>query len=64
MGLKHASATVPFFPSVEISVHWEISKSGQMVVDVHDPESSMGVFKLGKTNTLQGKSKYTFTVHV
>ncbi|KAH7013809.1 Six-hairpin glycosidase-like protein [Ilyonectria destructans] len=65
MGLKHASATVPLFPSSQISVHWEISKSGRMVVKIHAPKNSHGVFKLGKTKkTLPGKSKYTFTVHV
>ncbi|KAF7557150.1 hypothetical protein G7Z17_g947 [Cylindrodendrum hubeiense] len=63
MGLKHASATVPLFPSGQISVHWEIKKNGQMLVEVRAPKSLKGVFKLGKTKkTLQGKSKYRFTV--
>lgn len=36
-----------------------------MVVDVYALQKFQGIFKPGKTKkTLQGKSKYTFTVHV
>ncbi|KAH7161092.1 Six-hairpin glycosidase-like protein [Dactylonectria macrodidyma] len=63
MGLEHASATVPLFPSGRISVNWKFSKGGRMSVEVRAPKNTKGVFKLGNTKkVLEGKSKYSFTI--
>ncbi|KAH7126480.1 Six-hairpin glycosidase-like protein [Dactylonectria estremocensis] len=63
MGLEHAGATVPLFPSGHISVNWKISKGGRMSVEVRAPKTTKGVFKLGNTKKiLEGKSKYSFTI--
>ncbi|KAF4335727.1 is able to hydrolyze alpha-1 [Fusarium beomiforme] len=62
MGLSHASAKIPLYPSGELKVEWFI-KSKKMTVQISAPIETKGVFWIGKTKkTLEGESKYRFNV--
>lgn len=61
MGLSHAAATVPLFPTGELTVRWKMV-SQKTHVDVYAPPKTRGVFRLGDMRmTLKGKSEYYFS---
>ncbi|KAF5676039.1 alpha-L-rhamnosidase A [Fusarium denticulatum] len=64
MGLSHARAKVPLYPSGEIEVEWSI-KSKKMTVQIKAPPETRGVFWIGKTKkTLGNDSSYQFTIQL
>ncbi|EMT62118.1 hypothetical protein FOC4_g10015199 [Fusarium odoratissimum] len=64
MGLSHASAKVPLYPSGELEVKWSI-KSKKMTVQIKAPPETKGVFRIGKTKkTLENDSSYQFTIQL
>ncbi|KAF5976847.1 alpha-L-rhamnosidase A [Fusarium bulbicola] len=64
MGLSHARAKVPLYPSGELEVKWSI-KSKKMTVQIKAPPETKGVFWIGKTKkTLEDDSSYQFTIQL
>ncbi|KAF5551028.1 alpha-L-rhamnosidase A [Fusarium napiforme] len=64
MGLSHARAKVPLYPSGEIEVKWSI-KSKKMTVQIKAPPETKGVFWIGKTKKKLGNdSSYQFTIQL
>ncbi|KAF5538749.1 alpha-L-rhamnosidase A [Fusarium mexicanum] len=64
MGLSHARAKVPLYPSGELEVKWSI-KSKKMTVQIKAPPETKGVFWIGETRkTLEGDSSYQFTIQL
>ncbi|KAF5571786.1 alpha-L-rhamnosidase A [Fusarium phyllophilum] len=64
MGLSHARAKVPLYPSGEVEIKWSI-KSKKMTVRIKAPAETKGVFWIGKTKkTLENDSSYQFTIQL
>ncbi|KAF5616747.1 is able to hydrolyze alpha-1 [Fusarium sp. NRRL 52700] len=64
VGLSHATAKVPLYPSGELKVKWSI-KSKKMTVQIKAPPETKGVFWVGKTKKmLENDSSYQFTIQL